>query len=367
MQMINYDKVQFREYLEDLQLVGMFSSLFSDSDTPMLYYRATENLYCKVLGAENLARSDVPADAKYGNIGVGIKTFLEGNRKTYQKIEEFNNQHPLYDGLEPEKKIMKIAELRNKRLTFTMNTYKIEKMIFHCIIRNNEGFHFFEESMDFIDIDNIKIQSVNKSTIDFTDDKHNYKFNITKSTLYKQFITDEYFANAKVYISKDPIHLLQHSNILSLISVSENETLVLPLYSYSHGERVIPERSGLNQWNAKGRERNPNEVYIPFPAKIRKEHPDFFPPREQSFDVKLPSGNTISMKVCQDGGKAIMSNPNKALGEWILRDVLQLEELELLVYDKLLEIGIDSVVFEKQGENYSINFRQTDEIEDNNN
>lgn len=62
------------------------------------------------------------------------------------------------------------------------------------------------------------------------------------------------------------------------------------------------------------------------------------------------------MKVCQDGGKAIMSNPNKALGEWILREVLRLDELELLTYDKLLELGIDSVVFEKHGDYYSLDF-----------
>ena len=80
-------------------------------------------------------------------------------------------------------------------------------------------------------------------------------------------------------------------------------------------------------------------MYIPYPATIRKEHLDFFPPREQCFDVRLPSGKIISMKVCQDGGKAIMSNPNKALGEWILREVLRLDELELLTYDKLLELG----------------------------
>lgn len=367
MKIINYDNDNFTKYLEDLQMVGAISSLFSDSSTPMLYYRATENLYCNALGAENLARSDVPADAKYENIGVGIKTFLEGNKKTYQKIEEFNNQHSLYGDLEPEAKVKKIAELRNKRLSFTMNTYGIDRMIFHCIIRNNEGFHFFEEPMDFIDIDNIKIQSINKNTIDFTDKVHNYKFNITKSTLYKQFITDEYFASINVVIASDPLSLIKKpDNIQSIITISENETLILPLYSYSHGAKVIPERSGLNQWNARGRKRHPNEVYIPFPAKLREEYPDFFPSREQCFDVKLPSGKVISMKVCQDDGKAIMSNPNKELGEWILREVLQLEELELLTYDKLLEIGIDSVEFEKHNDYYSINFKNVDKIDEEN-
>ena len=150
--------------------------------------------------------------------------------------------------------------------------------------------------------------------------------------------------------------LIQRPDINSIITITENEVLTLPLYSYSHGKKVVPEKSGLNQWNAAGRKRNPNEVYIPYLATIRKEHLDFFPPREQCFDVRLPSGKIISMKVCQDGGKAIMSNPNKALGEWILREVLRLDELELLTYDKLLELGIDSVVFEKHGDYYSLDF-----------
>lgn len=368
MQIIDYDKDKFKKYMEDLQLVGMISSLFSDSNTPMLYYRATENLYCSNLSADNLARSDVPADARYGKIGVGIKTFMEGNKRTYQKIEEFNSQYALYDGLEAEDKIKKIAELRNNKLTFTMKTYDIEKMIFHCITRNDKGFNFFEEPMDFIDVDRINITNVSSSTIFFTDGKHNYKFSNSKSTLYKQFITDDYFDGIEVKIAEDPLSLIVRPDFSTLISVSENETLVLPLYSYIQGERVVPERSGLNQWNAGGRKRNPNEVYIPFPAKTREEYPEFFPDKEQSFKVKLPSGNVISMKVCQDGGKALMSNPNKDLGEWILRDVLQLEELELLTYGKLLELGIDSVEFEKLslGE-YSINFRQVDEIEEENN
>lgn len=366
MQMIKYDKEKFQKYLEDLQMVGMISSLFSDSKTPMLYYRATEKLYCNALGAENLARSDVPADAKYKNIGVGIKTFLEGNKKTYQKIEEFNNQHSLYGDLDPEAKVKKIAKLRNKRLSFTMNTYHIEKMIFHCIVRNDVGFHFFEESMDFIDIDNIKLQSINKNTIDFTDGVHNYKFNITKSTLYKQFITDDYFDSIEVLIAQDPLSLIQKPEFDNLVTVTEKEVLVLPLYTYIHGEKVVPERSGLNQWNANGRKRDVNEVYIPFPSKLRESYSKFFPPRDECFDVKLPSGNIISMKVCQDGGKAIMSNPNKALGEWLLREVLQLEELELVTYEKLLEIGIDSIAFAKQDNKYSIDFRQigTKEIND---
>lgn len=364
MQIIKYSEKDLNKYLDDLKVVGMLSSLFSDSSTPMLYYRATENLYCNAFGATNLARSDVPADAKLGNIGIGIKTFLEQNKKTYQKIEEFNNQHSLYENLEPENKVKKIAELRNKRLSFTMKTYDIKKMIFHCIVRNDDGFHFYEEPMDFIDIDRIEIQNVRANTIDFTDGNHNYKFNITKSTLYKQFITDDYFAEIKVIIAKDPLSLINRNELTTIVTVTDGETIVMPLYSYSHGNRVVPEKSGLNQWNAGGRKRDANEVYIPFLAQLREKYADFFPPRNQSFNVVLPSGKEISMKVCQENGKAIMSNPNKVLGEWILRDVLQLQEKELVTYDKLLELGIDSVAFEKINDTYKLDFRQIDEVEE---
>lgn len=360
-QIIPYDKENFKKYLEDLQVIGMISSLFSDSSIPMLYYRATENLYCKALGAQNLARSDVPADAKYQNIGVGIKTFIEGNQKTYQKIEEFNHQHTLYEGLDVLPKIKKIAELRNKRLTFTMNTYKIDRLIFHLIVRNKEGFHFFEEPMDFIDIDRIEVKNIGKNVIDFTDHKHNYKFNITKSTLYKQFITKSYFASINVVIAEDPLSLIDKTNMHSSMTLTEVETLIMPLYSEDHEKRFIPTKSGLNQWNASGRKRDPDEVYIPFPAKLREKYKDFFPTREQCFDVRLPSGDIVSMKVCQDSGKALMSNPNKALGQWLLRDVLQLEKYELLTYEKLLEIGIDRVSFSKIGEEYSIDFKKIDD------
>ena len=52
-----------------------------------------------------------------------------------------------------------------------------------------------------------------------------------------------------------------------------------------------------------------------------------------------------------------MSNPNSALGKWLLRDVLNLSECELLTYDKLQAIGLDTVVIYKtDNETYDIDF-----------
>ena len=89
------------------------------------------------------------------------------------------------------------------------------------------------------------------------------------------------------------------------------------------------------------------------------------PTRDKTFNVRLPNGNVISMKVCQDNGKSLMSNPNKALGLWLLREVLQLKEGELLKYDRLKELGIDSVILYKHSdEEYSIDFVKEDKNEE---
>ena len=119
------------------------------------------------------------------------------------------------------------------------------------------------------------------------------------------------------------------------------------------------EKSGLNQWNAGGRRRNPDEIYIPYPAEDRQRNQHFFPPRDTVFQLSLPDGSIIPAKVCQDNCKAIMSNPNKVLGAWLLRKVFELPKNVLITYDMLLMYGIDSVIFTHNGGlNYSIDFAE---------
>lgn len=106
-----------------------------------------------------------------------------------------------------------------------------------------------------------------------------------------------------------------------------------------------------------GRPRDLNEVYIPIPAWIHKKFPNFFPPRDTPFNLHIPSGEVLSAKVCQDSSKALMTNPNQKLGQWLLRGVLNLREGELLTYEKLERIGLDSVTVYKISEGeYGIDF-----------
>ena len=363
---IQYNKLDVEKYLKDLKLVGSLSGLFSDSDTPLLHYRVTENLYCADFDAENLARADVSADAKLKTHGIGIKTFTEGNKKTLQKIAEFNSQQILYSNLNGIEKIKKIAELRNKRLEFTKNAYGLNDLIYHCIVRNREGFFLYEEKMNFINIDKIKLINESQHTYIFKDDKEEYKFDASKSTLYKRFITETYFAYIKVDILTDPIDALRKISISNEdVIIDFSESVIIPLYSYNkNGEKVIFPKSGLNQWNAGGRARDHDEVYIPFNSSLREMYEGFFPPRDTPFEVVLPNGQKMTMKLCQENCKALMSNPNKALGKWLLRDVLKVPYGKIISYDDLLEIGIDSVSFKKvEDKKYFLDFKNVGEFE----
>ena len=332
--------------------------MFSDSPAPYLYYRIAEKIFCRAFEAEDLSRSDVSADAKKKDLGIGLKTFLSGNYKTFQKVAEFNNDKPLYDNLSPDKLILKVAELRNARIEFTENAHGLKNSIYHCVLREKEKFLIFEEPMDKLDIANIKKFKKNKSSIVFDDGKNEYSFLLSKSTLTKRFVTRPITYDFNVEILKDPFEelrkLFKQGGLLFEKEKRIKQTVYLPLYGK---DQTVFERSGLNQWNASGRARHQDEVYIPIPAEVHKNFPNFFPNRDTPFNLKLPNGNVMQSKICQDGGKALMSYSNRELGKWILRDILKLKEGELLTFEKLQILGIDSVRIDKISDlEFEINF-----------
>jgi hypothetical protein len=355
-------------YKQMLNSAGALSNLFSESKSPYLVSRNVENAFCEAFGAENLGRADCSADASLGKVGVGIKTFLHGNGNTLQKIAEFNKHSELYRGKSAKELIFTIAELRNERIKFTMRTYGLKSMIYHCITRKPGKILIYEMAMDLVQINSIKNIKVsnNRNTITFEDGINEYSFNVTKSTLYKRFITDQPLDEIDVKILENPYLELSKLFGFELAPITPTVTdpleglvyVILPLFSDRGSKRHVPEKSGLNQWNAAGRPRNPNEVYIPIPIWIHRVFEDFFPSRDKEFELILPDKTPLSAKVCQDNSKALMTNPNSALGEWLLRQVMNLNERELLTYEQLEGLGIDSVIVYKHNDGtYSIDFR----------
>ncbi|WP_310602979.1 restriction endonuclease PLD domain-containing protein [Anaerosporobacter sp.] len=368
----NEKKVQ--EYYTYLKIMGSLSKLFSDNSQPYIDYRVTENLFCMCLDAKNLSRSDCTADASKDGIGVGIKTFLNtASNSSMQKVAEFNSKRKTYAGLETESLIRAVSELRNERIDVTMRMHGLDQMIYHCTVRDSGKIHVLETKMDKVNIEKIEITPVSKdgaNVVYFTDGVNEYSFNNSKSVLYKRFDTKNVIYSIDVEIIDNPYLLLKKLMVDASGAVYKGTKpniphVYLPLYSIKNDEKYVPEKSGLNQWNASGRKRNENELYISIPSAVHKKSPDFFPERDCPFNLELPDGTLISAKVCQDGSKALMSNPNSALGEWLLRKVLNIKEGQLVTYEQLAGLNIDSVVIHKKdAENYSIDFTSAGKYED---
>lgn len=349
---------EWKEYKELLEKICALSNLFSESEVPYLYYRVHENIFSKAFNAENLSREDCAFDAKLKNIGIGLKTFVNSKGKSFQKVAEFNKDLLKFKDLPAEEQALKISELRNLRIEFAKQSHSIENCIYHCIARDKDKLLIFEENMDLIDLENLEITGYSEKSLKFKDSKNEYNFNFGKSTLFKKFKTQNYEA-VPINILEEPFELLRSLNIFE---ETEYEYVILPLYSTKNG-KVAP-KSGLNQWNAGGRGRNVNECYIPIPAKVNKKHPDFFPGRDVPFNLLLPNKKELSAKVCQENDKSLMSNPNSALGEWLLRELLHLKEGELATLEYLHKIGIDSVEIQKIEEGkYKLNFMPTGSYE----
>lgn len=373
-----------KKYIELLKATGSFSRLFAESDDPFLHYRSMENIFCLAFSAENLSRSDVSVDAAKNRLGIGLKTFLHKNGKTFQKIAEFNKISYLFRNLSNLELIQKVSHIRNERLNVTKSIFDLDNLIYHFITREAGKMIIYEDIMSFIELKKVVIKSEKDNSVDFSDGNNEYRFLKSKNTLFMLFDTTklEVLDEIHINIKNNPYELLLNMNRTDNIElkygVAEKSTIESKLYEYNdcivlplYSERsnIVEEKSGLNMWNAKGRPRNLNEVYIPIPKWIHKYKKGFFDykdndNRTNSFNVRLPNKKILKMKVTQQNGKALQSDPNKALGEWILREVLKLPPSTLVTKLKLDEIGIDSIKLTKiNHQMYQIDFLQTGSFE----
>ena len=377
----NQPECNRNDYKKMLTIMGNLTRLFSDSQSPYLAYRAHENIFCKYMSAENLARQDCSADAQKGRIGLGLKTWVGNND---QKVAEFGKLRETFSDLSGLDLVKKIAEYRNSRIKVTKNMHDIDTLIYHIVKRIPGSMQIFEYAFDEIDIEHLQVikNRGNNNNTYFTDGKHTYHFSKSKNTLYMLFEGMTPLDSFEVQIMDDPYSFLMrlmdnNTDAESVATVKEmiqyTESVSLPriclrLYTFTkkHG-KTVAEQSGLNQWNGyrknsktgAKKKRNINELYIPYPAPDRRRNEGFFPERGKKFQLTLPNGVTIPAKVCQDDGKAIMSNPNNLLGKWLLRDVFELPENTIVTYEMLEQFGIDSVIFTKHSDTeYSVAFSE---------
>lgn len=348
------------QYFDMLASMASLSKLFSENSVPYLDYRLAENLFCKYYSAVNDARSCTAYDARISGVGIGIKTFIldERTNESVEKIAEFNKLRQQLLPLSGIDLARQLGFFRNQRMDFSNNTFDVRETLYHIVGRKEGLLRVFNVPYDKVDVDNIVLEKDDTKSIHFHDNKNFYSFNKSKSVLQKRFVLPNDYRDVVVEILNDPLELLERisdgvqSPEFQQTAPQNNACLqpgidfvILPLYS-NQGGRHVPERSGLNQWNASGRPRNPNEVYIPIPREIHNLYPDFLPPRDERFKLMLPDNSVLDAKVCQQGSKALMSYHNKDLGEWILRKVLRKPEGSIVTIEDLDVYGFDSICLE---------------------
>lgn len=369
---VDIDKENDGNYLKLLSAVSKLSRLFSESSIPYINYRIAENVFCNSFNAGNLSRSDTAFDANYNNIGIGLKTFVCPSNSSTEKIAEFNALSRELTKLKEEELAYKLAEYRNERIDSAYRTYDIKKSLYHIVARKNNELALFETDYDKIDINNIRILKDRKSGLQFEDGKNYYNFNYSKNTLFRRFEIPISAFRLPIEIIENPYDLLLNLYEDKALKPATNTLVrginyvILPLYGWKNKKKFVFERSGLNQWNAKGRVRNSGELYIRIPVEIHKLFPSFFPARDKSFELKAPSGEVFDAKLCQDNSKALMTNPNKALSDWLLRKVMRLEEgKELATIEKMNKLGFDSVViFKDSASKFRIDKSKLDSYEE---
>lgn len=358
------------QYIQLLSAVAKLSGLFSESLTPFVNYRVAENIFCKSFNAGNLSRSDTAFDANYKSIGIGLKTFTCSSNNSTEKVAEFNSLSRELINFEGKELALKLAEYRNDRIELANRLYNIENSLYHIVARKDKELILFETDYDKIDVNNIHSVKKSPASLEFEDGKNLYRFNYSKSTLFRKFFIPRNAYHVPIEIIEDPYNLLLQLFENKTLKPASNKLIrgvnyiVLPLYGKNQNQKFVFEKSGLNQWNAAGRVRNFGEVYIPIPIEIHKQFPKFFPKKDEDFELKIPTGEVFSAKVCQQNSKALMTNPNKAMSDWLLRKIFQLKEGELATIEKMNKLGFDSVIIEKTADNkYKIDVLPIDSYE----
>ena len=343
-------------YLRLLSAASKMSGLFSDSSIPYINYRVAENIFCRSFDANNLSRSDTAFDANYNSLGVGLKTFICNNASSIEKVAEFNSLSRILSEHKGKDLAIKLGEYRNERIKLANRLYNIENSLYHIVARKEKKLLLFETDYNTNNIENIHSVKDNKATLQFEDGNNFYSFNHSKSTLYRRFVIPNNAFSLSIEIIEDPYSLLlELFENKKLVQASDKlikgkNYVILPLYGIKNKEKFVFEKSGLNQWNAGGRRRDLGEVYIPIPKDIHNNYPNFFPTRDVEFQLEIPTGEIFRAKVCQDNSKAFMTNPNKALSDWLLRKLFQIEEGQLATIEKMTLFGFDSVIIYKDSE-----------------
>lgn len=399
-------------YNSAVKAVGALSRLFSESKFPFFHYRFVENLFVQAAKGKNISRQDAVFDALVGDdfkTGVGVKTFTvaRSDGHSYEKVQEFTAiaGRGEFAKLNDKALVLAVSRERNRRIDTESANFNLDpsKSIYHCLVRTDGQAFVHEEPYEKIVIKGIaplnrsggrqSTFSKRSANVHFGDGVHKYSFSRSKNVLLKRFdlVHGENFSPITIDINEDAFTKLYEEFIGAEITIDQPidattlvaesipgvDYVILPLYSTKSETKHIPEKSGLNQWNAAGRTRKYGEAYIPVPKKIHLLCPDFFPGGDH-FNLYFPGEQEpVMASLCQADLKALMSNPNDLLCKWIFRVIdpnfseshfNKAPKRKPFKYAELVKAGYDSVRVSKKNAplsgSYEIWFEPLDSYED---
>lgn len=159
-------------------------------------------------------------------------------------------------------------------------------------------------------------------------------------------------AEIEEYVRITPTHPLldgdeQHPDLLSGAGV---ESVTISLLTRNG---TVGNKSGLN-WGQR-KHRNPNEAYIPLPARIARS--GFFPLEKQHFNVLTDDGHNLLLRIEQQNDKAITTPMSNAqLGEYF-RGRLGVANGAFVTKESLNSYGRTDVTFYRiDDEQYYLDF-----------
>lgn len=395
-----FNKEDRELYKNYLKIYGALSNLFRQKKgdpIPYLDSKFQETLFAKSFNCENVDIGNTPHDvmAVVNNkrIGIGIKTWMN-SKTSFQKVMQLkayrNDFAHLFISDQYHELAFEISRVKNERLNIDYKRLALSEFenIYHYITRDRGRFVVQECSYPLVDLNKIKVIDNNNSSLTWTDGIKTYKYTYSDCQIWQQFGLSEngrstILDEIEIEIFDDPFKFLlnAYENLKTpstrLHNKEDIEEVYLPLYSYKTKE--VEQKSGLNAWNSAPKsktalQRPLNEIYIPIPREFHIKYPNFFvpniiefeqkqnylqsinKPREEiQFRIHLPNGKNIPGRLTQSGYKAFQSGSlseresngkligQSALGQWLLVDVLGLQNREVVTRDWLRKKGIDSI------------------------
>ena len=406
-----YSEEQREEYIKFLQVYGALSNLLRQKQGDMIPYldsKFQETVFAKIFDSQNADIGNTPHDvvSVFGNdrIGIGLKTWMN-SKPSFQKVMQLkryqNEINGVFKNNDVEALAYKISEIKNERMKSDYERLGLskDKNIYHYVTRDEGRFIINECAYPLIDTNKLQKFSLTPTAFSWSDGNKDYKYTFGDSQIHQKFDSskkDTFLLHQfDIQIIEDPFSFLldAYFKFIDKAKVATNDIIeaYLPLYSYQSKE--VEEKSGLNAWNAapknKGSEtlRPLNEVYIPIPREFHKKYPNFFTKNifkfeeeqksyqgnkenkpEVRFHLQLPNGKRIPSLVTQSNMKGLQSGSNNekdengkrygqsALGQWLLVNVLGLNDRKLVTREWLQKKGTDSVrLWRKKGDYSTIN------------